>query len=196
MGEDSELDADLADYLLTGDGWPGDDDEEWQPSDEGQVDHLLRVLALREAEIARLRTYYQARVLELDAWLDDRTAGMVRSVESLRRALEGWSRQMHPGESGHVWTLPSGVLRLTGGRESLVVEEEAVAVAWLVDNLREAVVMTVSRTALKAVVKAGPERVSTDGKHHYAAVTPDGEVVPGVRIEKPANPSFGASARR
>ena len=200
MAISDDLERDLGDYLAEVDHIPdfdNDSDDEWMPDGEEEADRLVRHLGRAEAEEARLRAFHAAQVAKLDEWLADRLAGQQRIQAGARRALEGWCRKVWAGAGGHVWNLPSGVLRLTAPRQSMVVSDEPAALAWLEEHAPQAVRKAVDKTEAKALLRSVGE-IGEDpesGRKWYSAADIDGEIVPGVRFEAPVEHSFSVKAR-
>lgn len=200
---------DLADDLQaflsepTEDGWDLNlQPEGWHPATSHDADRLLRGIRRHENELAEIKALAGAEIKRIREWAEDRAAGPERQIAAAELAVEGWARAEHRASKGRTvtWTLPNGTLRLRPGRQSLVVDDEAETVAFLIEVGAESLIKReVRRTELKrqvGVIKPSHEEtegVEDAGREHWLAVY-QGAIVPGVHLETPALPTFTQSA--
>lgn len=171
------------------------DDDPPVVADLAEAERLGRRFARAHTELEEIAALAAAERDRITAWEDDRSAGPERVVRWVTRALDGFCRRAHPERRGRVWKLPSVVLRLTAPHASLVVDDDRAAVEFCRDRgLGDAVISHVSRAELRRRVSPGPivvdPEVTPDEFECYAAVTEDGEIVPGVHFESPRQPTF------
>jgi hypothetical protein len=189
------------------------------PVDPNGAERLLRRKKWAERQIAEHRAVAQAELDRINEWLADRIAGPTRIADECDRALDGYARAVHGAdlEHGREIKLPSGVLRLTKPMQSIAVVDEKAAAEFLRDNGLPGLKLGVAKSDLK--VKAGPPAdcvcppasINDDGdpvgrlddpacpvhgdRLAFVAATEDGEVVPGIRVEKPARHTFKATPK-
>jgi len=188
--------ADELDVVLAPEGAPSDDDlaayaydldgtdevaervARWHAEDAGAADWVARKAQRAARSIDDLQAQRDRLVVQADAWLDrerKRHDATIRWAEGL---LQRWlldeiaaDTSKRPKKSR---SLPCGVgVKLTGGGQRLVVDDEPALVEWLTSEEPAAVefVAKYSKTTVKGLV------------------TGDGLAVPGVHIED-TPPSF------
>lgn len=178
------------------------------PAVEREADMLLRRRARTVAELARIEALAAAERARIDEWVDDRSYGPRRLADHLDSQLEAYARAVwrdNPKRMTH--KLPHGTLRLTAGRASVIVDDEAALIEWWTqrepDPSMGAVVERVetwkvhkseltrlARAAMSAEEAALPDDAEPGPPLNLEYVVVDGEIVPGVHVETPAEPKF------
>lgn len=189
-----ELLDDLAAYMADGEDLPHDPDATIEPPrDADQANAMLRVvqrLGQQRDEIVRLA---QAEKAQIDAWAADRTSGLDRRITLIEVALEGWARAVNrETPKRKTLSFPHGTLRLRPGRPSVSVVDEASFVAWALANDRDLLSVKPARAEIKRRLVVGHEH-EVEGEPPMvtlAALTGDGEIVPGVVFERPRADGF------
>ena len=177
------MSANLADHLLDTlqpYGAPSDDDiaalaadvtlvRSYVPSDLASADWVGRKAKRAVDAIAALQAQRDAIVGQADTWLAQERTRHDQTVQWATGVLEIYLRieiaaddSKKPRKSRE---LPSGVtVKLTSGRQSLVVDDEDTLIAWALDNEPQ-------------LVKYSPKLADIK-----AALTADGLAVPGVSL--------------
>lgn len=202
-----DLDAELDAYLDEHDPAPIDDALlEQRPDliDESRVNALLSKRGRLAAEQDRIDERARERIAPIEAWRDDRTAGIKRELEWIDRSLETYARAVLPQMRRKSLPLPAGVLKLTQpGSPSLHVYDEGEFVAWCLDEsyphrdgmLRRTVAADKAEVKRQTAVGPRDEQLSTDLLAVFAVVeAATGERVPGVRFVTPAVARFTVTA--
>ena len=172
------MSADLADHLaavLAPEDAPQDDEiagdnvGPFVPTDLGAADWVARKATRATATIRDLQTQRDAIVNQADDWLAHERARHDRTVAWAAGVLEVWLRNEIAGDDSSKprksRTLPSGVtVKVTAGRESLVVDDEALLIGWALNEEPH-------------LVKYSPKLAEI-----RAALTGDGLAVPGVSL--------------
>jgi len=175
--------------------------EDWRdgrPDSDTAADRLARRIRRAETELARIAALADEEVRRARAWQEDRSAGPRRLIAEAEKALEGWARWRHAETQEVTWKLPHATVKLLAQSTSLIVDDEEAAIASLLaidpDSGYVKVERTVRRGDLKAAVDIMPmsddETAGADpGKEHLRVVL-DGEIIPGLHAEKPAQRPF------
>lgn len=200
---DAELDAYLDDTDL-GDLGPLSvlDELSITELDERRVSAMVARRQRLLAEAVRIADRVADRVAPIYAWQADRSAGIEQQIEWIDRQLERFTRETLPTMHRKSLPLPAGTLKLTApGAPSLVVTDEGEFVAWAIDEhhpdrdelLRRTVAL--DKAEIKRRYHVGPkiDDESTEALDAFVVVDSDGEVVPGVRFTKPAQPRFSVT---
>lgn len=155
---------------------PDYDTDPAPPEDADHANRMLRRLARVRREMADLDALVAAERERLDAWHDARRAILLNRERWIADGLEMWHRAilaMDPKRKSI--NLPCGTLKLRARQDEYVFTDEAAFIAWAEghqpDLLRTKV--EVDRKAVR-----GALAITDTG----AAVTEDGEVVPGVEV--------------
>ena len=171
---------DLTDHLLaTG---PDLDDptvkERWVCDSDEKATWCLRKLAAIQAERDRIKRLWEAEEARLNAWLMDADRPLEHDAAFFIGQLQGYRMQLEDENPDlpKTYKLPTGALARRAGRESTYIGDEDAFVAWAKDNCPDALRVTPKVTPLKDWMR----QVDEDGTVHL--VSPDGEVVPGVRV--------------
>lgn len=143
----------------------------WQGvTDDALAAWALDKIAAHQAEIERIRRNAQAYIelIQSDALADEKPhADSVAWLEGeVRRYYESLP------DAPATYKLPNGKIERRKGRESTKVDDPDAFVSWADKHAPDAV----KRTPLVSALKGWPQ--TDDGE----LVTPDGEVVPGVRV--------------
>jgi phage host-nuclease inhibitor protein Gam len=149
---------------------------DWRPTNQLDVERALRRLerlAARYGEVQQQAVEWRADITE---WEQRHLADLSEEATRLNMALEHWATEQRALSGGKTmsWDFPSGRISTSKARSKNIVDDEAAAIEWCAENLPAAV--KVETTLLSSVVAKACEVV--DGGRF---VTPDGEVVPGVR---------------
>jgi hypothetical protein len=181
--------ANLEDFLAEG---VPDEVLETDPASFAVPDkELANRLCRRAATVRRLLVEDENVALAEEArirrWLDARTERAQRELTWIGRSLEAYARQV----GRPTVDLPNGKLRLRPAQPRTVVSDEEAAVAWLAEHFPDGV--ETKRTVRKAVVKdefkgSSEYQEGIDGGEAVMIApltTADGEIVPGVVLEKP-----------
>lgn len=187
-----QLDAELDCYL----GVDITIDFDAEPSallDIEQADYALRRIARIDHEMKRNEAIARHQVEKIQAWLHGRSDILLSQREWWVRSAEGWMRS-HNAETGvKTEKLPSGTLSLRKAQPKVEVDADPV-------DAPEQFVKVVTkwdRNAIKQACSAGPEVEVSDIPEGYkarAAVTADGEQLPGVVLLVPTRDSFSLKA--
>lgn len=135
MPSADDIDEDLAGFDGDDDRWDTIDDDVPvdEPADQTAVWRLMRWLRRDEKKIAEYESYRDNEIARIRSFTDDRTAGLRRHVEALRRTIENWQRAT---ETKTVKT-PYYTGRLTPPRARVVVFDGDAFEAWARGNHRE-----------------------------------------------------------
>lgn len=180
-----------------------DDPPGWSCTLEGagQADMILRRLARIARNRAEVQQVYDTERARLEAYRDDRMAGLDRMSTWLADGIEGYMRARFEETGSKTLTLPTGVLRLRDGQPSVIADDtiaEVGAARHLAEVSPEYVRANydLDRNAIKEACQPGPRIEDPDfdvpdGTDAYEAVnTTTGEVVPGVVFIVPGRPKF------
>lgn len=154
---------------------------EWDPPvNPSQAASMLRHLRRVRAEQETVAKRYDELRNQLDAWLEDVSAGLESQAEHLVHHLEGW----YEGQ-GHTKPVkfPTGTLRSRKGSAGLEITDEDALLEWIHDNGKEAWLRVVEKP-VKTEIKRDLMPVELGDKpgiETRGACTEDGELIPGVR---------------
>lgn len=183
------IDADLDAHLFEAVDLPAIDPAEL---DDDSADRSLRRLARVENEMDRYETIARQRKQAIDEWLEDRLAGLLDQRDFLHRCLETYARARHEVTGAKSVKLPSGTVAL---RQAPPRIDTAGEPADDVDARLVRVTRSWDKRAIKDATAIGPQvdgHEVPDGFAAYAAVTSDGEVLPGVVYLVRTEPTFDA----
>jgi hypothetical protein len=198
---DELLLADLEDFLAGRSGASPPTEEIEAPVDEETAAGMMRALRWVKREVAKLTRIHNSQVTELDAWLDDRTGGLLARQAALERALEGWTR-LHNVSSR---AFPAGKVALRAGVSRIEFTDPAAYIAWCETN-RPALLKRpdpeVSKSNVNTaidgatlVVAAEADFPDTSQLARQLVDPPSGQVVPGVVIVVPRDKKFTATPK-
>jgi len=186
---DQLVDADLDSYLFEAVDLAAVD---LSALDDDSADRSLRRLARIEDEMGRHEIIARQRKQAIDDWLEDRLSGLIAQRDFLHRCLETYARARHEITGAKSVKLPSGTVALrqspprieTGGEPTDEVDARLVRItrAW-------------DKRAVKESTELGPQldrHDTPDGFVAHAAVTHEGEVLPGVVYLVRTEPTFDA----
>ena len=202
------LERDL-DEFVEGDTWPVPDEggEPLPLKDEAQVAGVLRRLKALDREAQTIADVAKGEIERIAQWRDDRLGGIDKERAYGERAVEAFHRRhvaTTPGARKSL-SLPDGTLKLAKAQEKLDVVDEEAFLAWAVTTTKDerVHVYEVTQPALvrvhiepdKAAIKTLPRGFQQAGEEgadqvRTEVVTPDGEIVPGVQIVRPAYDRF------
>ena len=180
------MSADLADHLaeaLAPYGAPTDDDiaaadttlaHPYVPTDLGAAEWVARKARRADDTIRALQTQRDAIVLQADSWLAQERTRHDQTIAWATGVLEVWLRTEIAADDSskprRSRNFSSGVtVKVTAGRESLVVDDEDTLIEWALDNEPQ-------------LVKYVPKLADIK-----AALTGDGLAVPGVSLVRGAD---------
>lgn len=152
---------------------------DWRPRGELDVERALRGLerlAARYAEVQHQAAEWRSDITE---WEQRHLTALSRQATAINLALEHWALEQRAVSGGKTMSFdfPSGRIETAKVVAKVVVEDEAAAIEWCAENLPAAV--KVETSFLKSVVAKNCEEAS-GGRF----VTPEGEIVPGVRRQQ------------
>lgn len=174
-------------------GWIDDyHDQQPEPGPERKVAwidwHARRYHAAKAAQVA-LDEARKQLVAEIDEWHASETAKIERRVDHHESALRAHAETVYEQSGGRVKhvDLPDGTrVSRVAGRIAVRVEDEAAAVAWCREHRPEIVVVKERISLDKALINqafGGKARQSVE-PGDWPAVTDDGDIVPGLVIER------------
>lgn len=151
--------------------------ERWRIDGDNTATWALRKLAAIQAERDRIKLLHQAEVSRLDAWAADADRALSHDADFFTARLTEYRLELEQANPDlpKTYKLPAGSLARRAGRESTYIGDEAEFIAWATVNCPDAL-----RVTAKVAPLAKWERTTTDGE--VRVVSPDGELVPGVRI--------------
>lgn len=159
------------------------DPERWRVTDQRRADWAMERVRQLRAEIAENELRAGEQRDRIERWLERVNSTANRQAEFFEGLLMEW----HAAELGRdpkrkTIHLPAGTLKARARQNSWEIDDEAALLAFLQANAPELV-----RT--KHEVAKGDMKKRYSGNAAGHVITPDGEVVPGVRIE-PGGVSF------
>ena len=160
--------------------------------DDDSADRSLRRLARIELDMSRYETIARRRKQDIDDWLEDRLSGLVGQRDFLMRCLETYARATHEVTGAKSVNLPSGSVAL---RQAPPRIDAAGEPGDDVDARLIRVTRAWDKRAVKDTTAIGPQLEDHDtpeGFVAYAAVTGDGEILPGVVYLVRTEPTFDA----
>lgn len=186
--------ADLDAHMT--DGLPEYDDQEPPPTlaTVDEIERALRRLRVAQDRLREAEEVAKVNVEAIQSWLHDVSTTLLREIEWHTQAVEGWHRA-HVREGGQkTYSLPSGVLKLTKGKErieALSREPGDSVPAEFVRTKREW-----AKREIAAATSAGPvaeDIPAPEGYTAHFAVTADGEVLGDVVVLVPERDTFKVS---
>lgn len=160
--------------------------------DDDSADRSLRRLARIEDEMGRYETIARQRKAAIDDWLEDRLGGLIAQRDFLLRCLETYARARHEVTGAKSVKLPSGSVAL---RQAPPRIDTAGEPGDDVDARLVRVTRSWDKRAIKDATEMHPEPLDIDtpeGFTAHAAVTHDGEALPGVVYLVRTEPTFDA----
>jgi phage host-nuclease inhibitor protein Gam len=147
---------------------------------EAQREARIKVAKIREhlSAIDRLTADYREQIGEIDEWYSQAKAQYDHEVERLKVELRPYVAALTAGDplDKRSVNLPAGVAGFRQAPDSVEREDDKATLAWLRDNAPELVAVKTTRTFYIDDVKG---RFAVKGERF---VTPDGEVIPGLRV--------------
>jgi len=197
-----ELADDLADFLLVGAEVddPALDDPPRPIANEFDAERMLRRIGRIDREVQRVRDFVAGEKAALDAYVADRTAGILREKQRIEESLAAWIA----AQPVKTVTLPHGQVRRRGQRAKVWVLDDSPTAVEELAKLAPGVVRTtheLMRSAVDSELQVGPvieDAVAPEpGYVVHAAVNADGEEVPHVRFLRPNDetPNFGYTVK-
>jgi phage host-nuclease inhibitor protein Gam len=155
-----------------------------------QAERWLRQLTRMRRDIEAYEAHATEQHRRIDAWRVRRVGIIEREVAYVEEGLQAFMRAYAGRTRTKTLALIHGVMRLRTPRKSLAVSTPAEVVSWLRENGHDDfVVMTPSKSALSKL-GVGPWAIEDDESESASVVSPEGEVLPGVRWVKPGRDSF------
>lgn len=186
--------ADLDAHLT--DGLPdyADDTEPPTLATVDQIERALRRLRVAQDRLREVEEVAKVNVEAVQAWLHDRSCVLLREIDWHTQAVERWHRAHVSAGGAKTYSLPSGTLKLTKGRERIeaLVKEPAESVPAEFVRVRK----EWDKVAVAKATSAGPVAEDFDPPDGYAAhfaVTADGEVLGDVVVLVPLSDTFKVS---
>ena len=151
---DDDLDW-LADLMAEGEDIP-------TPTDRESAERMLRLRQRRLAEIVQINADFEPEIDMLEGRRRDLLAGPTREVSNLTEALTEFARHERDVNKVKKLDLPHGRLQTRAGRESIVIDEDAIdrIIEWarlyegeILDHQPES--WRVSKTRIRTLVKTG-----------------------------------------
>lgn len=157
----------------------------------GRLAHMRRAAAT-DAEVAH------AQIAQVEAWAAGRAELHQRQEAWLLATLRNYHQAVLALGGAKTLDLPNGTLRARAGQPQWDIDDEAFVPWALALNANELLRVKIepSKAAIKEAFEVGPLVSAVDGTpfDHHPAVTPDGEVVPGITIA-PAETNYSADTR-
>lgn len=156
-----------------------------------QIERALRRLRVAQDRLHEVEEVAKANVEAVQAWLHDRSSVLLREIEWHTQAVENWHRAHVRSGGAKTFSLPSGTLKLTKGRErieALAKEPGEQVPAEFVRTAR-----SWDKVAIAKATSAGPVAEDVDAPDGYVAhfaVTADGEVLGDVVVLVPVVDTF------
>lgn len=160
--------------------------ETYTVTDLADADYAGRRYRQAQAAAGDITALATLRKAEIDEWATKARARHDDTAAFFAGRLEHFHRTERERDPKHNKTieLPCGVVqRSQAGKLSVVVDDEAAAVAWAEQSAASAVVYPapkIDKTVAAALFGAKAKGETTEGT--YPAVSADGEVVPGISI--------------
>ncbi len=178
-----------------------DDDEQEEPGPiptdgDAALDHAERYLrAIRsiDAKRARIEAHAKREHERIDRWLEKETTGLDKRRAFLTQLLDSFARAWKARTHLAPPKLINGTLRLSAPRRRIEVDDLAAFKDWAEGNARLDLLrikIEPNKENLHQATGEGPLLEETEQEVRRAAVTPDGEVVPGIQLVMPRQDSF------
>lgn len=172
------MSADLIEHLLTLGPDLSDDEsrDRWRIDNDELAAWALRKLAAAQEERDRIKRAAEAEKTRIDVWAADADRQVARDVDFFTARLVEYRRMLEAENPGlpKTYKLPAGSICRRLGSESVVVEDPESFTGWALDSAREALRFSPDKALLKTWVR----------KDDGSVVSPDGEVVPGVSVQR------------
>ena len=184
---------------------PFADDDLTEPVRPEDADRLLWRIRHLDAKLDDNRRVAAAQMAVIQRWEMRRAEVINAERDRLERLLEQWARANHRVDSRQTsWSLPHGVVRLAQPRYSTIVDDPDAAVKalqemgadWLIKHTYavrrdELLAVTVgAKGGLDSGVIPIDRPEDADDRQGWYQPVLEGEVIPGVRLVKPAERSF------
>lgn len=145
--------------------------------DDGGAEWAFRKLQKIEREMTRVRDQASQEMARITDWVTDTCGPLEREKEFFEGLLIAYMHKLRANdEDVKTYKLPAGTLTAREQPESILIENEEGFLKWAEEHLKTVlttkIMVSPDKSALKKLIK--------DGK----VVTEDGEVVPGVTVEK------------
>lgn len=183
---DEADDAIAGDYPLDAFGvdayegtWPG-----WAPSSLLDADWHARQVAKQDRRLAEIDDVYETALARLDAWRERTSERAIKSRAAHIAALEHYhAALLRDDPKAKTVELPGGGrLRSQAGRLQVAVVDEVEFLTWAREHAPETIKVT-EKPDKTVIAKAfGAKAAQEKDPGSFPAVTPDGEIVPGVGI--------------
>lgn len=188
--------TDLEDELLGEE--PDYDSEPADLPDTASVNRMLGRLAHVRRRAATDAEVAHAQIDQVQAWATGRAEMHQRQEAWLLATLRRYHEAVLALGGTKTLDLPNGTLRARAGQPQWEIDAEAFvpwALALKADELLR-VKIDPSKAAIKEAFEVGPLVSAVDGApfDHHPALTPDGEIVPGITIA-PAETNYSADTR-
>jgi hypothetical protein len=184
------IEEDLDTHLI------GDLDQEvdtWDITvDDVQADRALRALGAIDRKLARYEAVANAERDRIAAWLEEVSNPLAGRRQFFERCLETYTRANHELSGDKSMKLPSGTVQL---RQSPPRIDTAGEPGDDIDPRLVRVTRAWDKAAVKHATKAGgqvEDHDTPEGFTAYAAVTTEGEILPGVIYLVRDEPTFDA----
>lgn len=189
--------------------------------DDDLANRLLRRLRRQQRRRAEVLDVANAERLRIAAWAEGQLEIIDSELAQLERTLDGYMRAVQERRGLKTLKLPNGELKLRAPRLSVTVTDEPALVDWAIERVaadlaqsddipaarigvRVVIAALADEPTLKVVVEParggigkatepGPVLSSHEDVELLAAVTADGETVPGVQIERSTRDTFKAT---
>lgn len=191
--------ADLTDDL---DEWMGDPD--WELIDEApdtmrpeDAERMIRVVRRAQQEVGEIDRLARIQRARVDAWETARAHRYLDRIETYTGQLERWARAQ-PGKVSS-WDFPDGKLTLRAAPATgrVVIDDEAALLDALHGDHDELIKVTEKPAAAAIKAVAQPKELSddeaegTDDDVQHFHLVIDGEILPGVHLERDTRKRFG-----
>lgn len=149
---------------------------------KAQADWALRKIAQRRKALTEDEALYALERKRLDEWIASRRDSATSETDHFVELLEEFHRSiLAEDERAKTISLPSGSLTSRAGQMKWTVTDPEAFIAWAEENALE-LVRVKKEPALNEIKKALTPKVAEEAIEGVA-VSPDGEIVPGVKVE-------------
>lgn len=162
--------------------------EQWALADLEDADYCARKLQQARARQGEIDHVARTRIAQITEWQERENARHAPDIAYFEGRLETFHRMRRAEDEKHAKTieLPIGVrLRSQAGKLRVVVTDEAEAIAWLEKHCSAAIVYppaAIDKVEVQRLLGAKAQGEKASGV--YPAVDANGEVAPGVVIER------------
>lgn len=87
---------------------PAESREHWKPENDDQANWCLEKISEAKAEIMDARAFYEAKMKQLDRWLENTIAPYNRDCEHFEALLAGYAEEALTGKKKRTISLPGG----------------------------------------------------------------------------------------